>query len=223
MNWRVQFIREIKFLLVWGLVPFIGLISIFKVAWDWYITGVFNGGNAFQLLASAVAVVVCGYLSRKEYLRWQTNALAGTTEFGEIVRVISTDGSTGNVLALISAVVLLAVLAIFRPIAIAPILILWCTGAVWWPFLSTFMASNQCLIGTHGLWTAFAGWRISVPYSSIDGVNRRRTTDSSQVWISLLVKEAFQGRVDLFTPLDQAAVDILKGHIRAESPTSVKA
>jgi hypothetical protein len=223
MNWHVQFVREINSLLVWGLVPFIGLISSLKVVWDWYLSGIFTAGNALQLVVSVAVVVACGYFARKDYQRWQANALAGTTDIGPVVRVLSSSSSDKNVLRLIIAVVLLVALAAFRSNAIAPILILWWVAAVWLSVLATFMADQQCIIGTQGLWTVFMGWKVSVPYSSIDGVNRRTAVDNTRVWITLLVKEALAGRVFLTMPLKQEVADILEGHIRVESSASIKA
>ena len=222
MGWNAQFIREIKALLVWGLIPFLGLTSILKVAWDWYIAGVLNVRDGLQLSISVIVVVACGYVARKKYCQWQAQVLAEATSIGSIVRVVSIGNSNGSILRLLVIVGLIATLAFFRPIAIAPMLILGCAAVMWWSFLSTFMASRQCVIGTQGLWTTFAGWKMSVPYSSVAQVNRQAVMDGAQARIALSMKEGFFGRVDLPMPLAPEVADALEKQIRVASPQGLQ-
>ena len=215
MDFRSQLIREIKALLIWALVPWTGLLMFIKIGWDWYVSGAIDTLRLTQLIVSVVVVPVCGYFARKTYRHWQMQVQAGTTEIGQVVHVSATNDARINVLGLIGAGMLFAVLIIARPVAIASLLILFLAAMIWLVFLSTFMIDVQCVIGTQGLWTAQLGWKIAVPYSAVKHVQVRALPDE-QVRLILSGPDIWFGGVVVPIPLDRRTLDFFKNHIPIE-------
>lgn len=217
MNFQSQFKRELKSALIWALVPWAGLMSAVKVVWDWYLSGTIDIVRLIQLIGSVAVVLVCGYFTRKTHLQWQAQVLAGTTEIGEVMHVSATSAPKINVLGLIGAGVLFAILTLWRPVSIASLLIFFLTAMIWLAILSTVMIDAQCIIGTQGLCTAQLGWKIAVPYSAIKHVKGRVIPDE-RMWLTLHGPDIWFGGVLVPLPLDQPTLDILKNHISIDLP-----